>query len=201
MSGVLAATRSTWRRGGAVLGALAVVAMAAGPATAAPVIAAPSIIAVTAGVHPGYDRLVITSTKPWSSYGIDFTTVVINSPKGNRATVPGDAYLAVTLPAVDNWEALPLPARINVGGPELLAVVRTQDFEGVVTLALGLRARTTFHVFTLTRPTRLVIDMTDPASSSVLPATGSGLVIPMVVLSLVLLTAGAALRGLAQPAP
>jgi hypothetical protein len=182
-----------------VLGAVAVVAMAAGPATAAPAIAAPSIIAVTAGVHPGYDRLVITSTKPWSSYGIGFTTAVINSPKGNRAAVPGDAYLAVTLPAVDNWEALPFPARINVGGPELLAVVRTQDFEGVVTLALGLRARTTFHVFTLTRPTRLVIDITDPASSRVLPATGSGLVIPMVVLSLVLLTAGAALRCLAQP--
>jgi len=200
MAGLLArGARSTCGRGAAVLGAVVVMGLAAGPAAAAPLTSDPSIVTVTTGVHPGYDRLVITSTGPWSSYTIGYTSVVINSPKGDRADVPGNAFLVITLRGVDNWGALPFPARITVGGPELIAVVRTQDFEGYVTLALGLLDKTTFHVYTLTNPNRLVIDVTHPASGVALPATGSGQVIPIVVLGLALLTAGATLRRLGRP--
>jgi hypothetical protein len=43
--------------------------------------------------------------------------------------------------------------------PNLRQMKDAGDFEGVVTLGLGLRRRTGFRVFRLTNPTRVVIDV------------------------------------------
>lgn len=46
--------------------------------------------------------------------------------------------------------------------PRLIALVRAGDFEGYVTWIAGLTAPACYHVFTLTGPTRLVIDFQAP---------------------------------------
>ena len=43
--------------------------------------------------------------------------------------------------------------------PNLPQVKHAGDFEGVVTLGIGLRKRTGFRVFRLTNPTRVVVDV------------------------------------------
>jgi hypothetical protein len=52
-----------------------------------------------------------------------------------------------------------LPAVLTPSCPNLRQVKRAGDFEGVVTLGLGLQHRAGFRVFRATAPTRVVIDV------------------------------------------
>jgi len=45
------------------------------------------------------------------------------------------------------------------GFPVFRSVVWAGSFEGVTSLGLGVRARLPFRVFTLTNPTRVVVDV------------------------------------------
>jgi hypothetical protein len=190
----------------AVLAAATMVVLVGGPAMAdssfgtrpvsvvhQPRVSATAITAVATGIHPGYDRIVITTKGPLPGYSVGFVSQVFNDPKGTLANVPGKAYLRVTVHEVNWMGTLPIPASRSVGGPEIQAVVITQQFEGYVTYALGLRSRTAFRVFTLTRPDRLVVDVADPTAGVTLPATGAP-VGPVALLGLGLLAAGVALR-------
>jgi LPXTG-motif cell wall-anchored protein len=143
-----------------------------------PAVPSTTITSVGTGIHDGYDRVVITTAGLVSNYAVKFVSTPVNSPKGDRAAVPGSAFVTVTVSPVTWTQPLPFPAHIDVNGPELLAVVRTEQFEGYVTLTLGLHSRTAFRVFTLSGPDRLVVDVAheSPApsgASEVLPATGT----------------------------
>jgi hypothetical protein len=52
-----------------------------------------------------------------------------------------------------------LPAVVTPLCPNLRQVKKAGDFEGIVSLGLGLRRKTGFRVFRLTGPTRVVIDV------------------------------------------
>jgi hypothetical protein len=47
--------------------------------------------------------------------------------------------------------------------PQLQAVSAAGDFEGYLSFGLGLAARGSYHVSTLARPDRVVIDVSHPA--------------------------------------
>jgi hypothetical protein len=49
--------------------------------------------------------------------------------------------------------------RVAFALPNVMSVVRAGDFESVLTYGIGLAKSTTFHVFTLASPSRVVIDI------------------------------------------
>jgi hypothetical protein len=149
-----------------------------------------TITSVRIGIHGGYDRIVVATTGQVSDYKVAYVSTVIQSPKGTVVAVPGKAYLTVTVHSVAWTGTLPFPALIAVGGPELLAAVRTEQFEGYVTIALGLQARTGFRV--TQSGSLLIVDVKDPTSGAALPSTGAA-ALPALLAALALLGVGTVL--------
>jgi len=59
------------------------------------------------------------------------------------------------------------PSRLVVGLPNVIELVQSEDFEAHVTYGVGLAKRQAFKVFTLTKPSRVVLDVRkDYAQSS-----------------------------------
>jgi hypothetical protein len=112
-----------------------------------PVPPVPVITAVRTVAHPecGYDRLVLDITGPVPGYKIRYVAKATGDPSGKAISVPGCSYLLITLtPANAHTDAG--TATISghsqaLGYPELKGYVLAGDFEGVVTLVLGLERK------------------------------------------------------------
>lgn len=145
---------------------LAGTAVAAMPASAAAVPAIPALTNVRTGANPGFDRVVLDLTAgsaPAVSYQlVDELTA---DPSGEIVWLTGQYFI--------NVSATPAAAHDDNGAPtypgpqkfrtrnlrNVMAVAVTGDFEGHLTVGLGVRSRTTVNVFTLTGPNRVVIDV------------------------------------------
>lgn len=172
------ARRATRRRSVAALAAalaLAAVPAAAGSSTAeaagcavtwgslaktSPTLLPGRITAVRAGQHPCYDRLVVDVTGRAPGYSVRYVSTVYSEGQGAPVPVAGGARLAVVV----KRGATTRPAMPSVTGFRTVRQVRwAGSFEGYTTLALGVRARLPFRVFTLydaaTDRSRLVIDV------------------------------------------
>lgn len=110
----------------------------------------------------GYDRFVIELNGPVPHYdvtpqsGATFT----QSPSGLAVTLSGSAGLVVTLHGAQANGSYSGPSDLHSAGTSVIQEARqTQDFEGVVTWSLGLSQSACFRAFTLTGPSRLVIDV------------------------------------------
>lgn len=123
--------------------------------------------AVVTGVrtaqHPEcrYDRIVIDLTGGPVRYSVRYEARVIADASGRLITVPGAAYLLITIrPAQahrDNGSAT-ISREVHVTGyPQLRAWVMSGDFEAVVSVALGLSHHSAVRVGAL--PGRLYIDV------------------------------------------
>lgn len=100
-----------------------------------------------------------------------YTVAYTNQPptscgSGNRVDVAGKAYLAVRLSPAQAHAARGSDQVATAGPPDrrlalgpLHQLTQTCDFEGVVQWVLGLRAQLPYRAFTLTAPSRLVIDV------------------------------------------
>ena len=80
-------------------------------------------------------------------------------------TIAGRAILQVrmTLAQAHNAQGrATAPARIKYRLCNVKEVVRSGDFEGVVTYGIGLAHRSKVRVFTLTHPSRVVVDFLNP---------------------------------------
>jgi hypothetical protein len=123
----------------------------------------PVITAVRAARHPecGYDRIVLDIKGPVPGYNIRYASKVIADPSGNTITVPGRRYLLVTLrqaQAHTGAGAATISRHVQVlSSPMLASWALAGDFEGVVTLAVGLHDTTSIRVGEL--PGRLYIDV------------------------------------------
>ncbi len=118
------------------------------------------VTAVRAGRHACYDRLVLDMTGAAPGYEVRYVTTVRADGSGNPVPVLGGARLAV----VANKGATSIPAMPSVGGYQTFRQVRWAGaFEGYTTIALGVRARLPFRVFTIYDPatsrSRLVVDV------------------------------------------
>jgi hypothetical protein len=147
-------------------------AVAAGTAgVAALVLATPAgaagqstLTALRTGQHPGYDRVVLQWRGAVPGHTVRWVTRVVADPSGRTVAMRGSAYLQIrTEPAVAHTSSgarsYPGPTHFAVNDPQLRDVAVTGDVEGVVSVALGLRSRTKVHVFTLSNPSRLVVDV------------------------------------------
>jgi hypothetical protein len=112
----------------------------------------PVVRAVRAGKHPGchFDRLVFDITVRNPGYSIRFVKHVIADPSGKIIKLPGKRFLLITLrPAQAHKKsgAGTLPTKVQVlRFPMLRSWVLAGDFEGVVSIGVGLHAKTSVRV-------------------------------------------------------
>jgi hypothetical protein len=129
---------------------------------------------VRAGRHTCYDRLVVDLDgrgTTFGSYAVRYVPVVLSEGQGSPLPVRGDADLqiVVTAPAYDqHGNPTFTPANrnevVDLAGYTTFRQLRWGgSFEGSTTMALGVRARLPFRVFTLPATPdggpRMVIDV------------------------------------------
>ena len=90
---------------------------------------------------------------------------------GNVVKIDGDAFVVVRMEQASGFDlSVPEgalvytgPRRISPNGTSVVReVVRTGDFEAVLTWAVGLSDRVPFRVLTLDDPARIVVDFAAP---------------------------------------
>jgi hypothetical protein len=190
-----------------------VLALAATPAGAQ---SAPTLVAVRAGRHPGFDRVVFEFRGGGvPSHHVRYVDRLVQDGSGNTVSVAGAADLEVVFQGANahNDRGAPTvnPRRFSPGLAAVKEVAQTGDFEAVVGYGIGVDARRPIKMSTLSGPSRLVIDVTTtaaaggPASTSpggstgtgALPFTGSGSQ-GLLVTALALLATGATVLALAR---
>ena len=127
-----------------------------------PVPPVPVVTSIRAAAHAdcGYDRLVLGLSGKMPSYTIRYVNRVIADPSGQPISLPGSRFLVITLRPTQAHKDSGTPtisARlVSPGFPTLLGYTLAGDFEGVVTVAVGLRGSTGIRVGEL--PGRLYVD-------------------------------------------
>ncbi len=125
-----------------------------------------TLIAIRAAFHPEatprYDRVVfeLRGQLP-ESIRVEYVPRLIADGSGLVIPVKGNGILKLVLsPASAHTVAgtSTVPARINYNLPVVKEVVRSGDFEGVVSYGIGVARKTEIRFFTLSNPTRVVID-------------------------------------------
>lgn len=140
----------------------------AGGAPVAPVAPTiPTLEAIRAAHHPGYDRLVFQFRGGLPArHDVNYVPEVIGDGSGEPVPIVGNAFLHVVFsPAVghdDAGQGTYGPTRRTVALPNIIQIVNSGDFEAVLSFGVGLARREPFRVFTLTRPSRVVIDVRTP---------------------------------------
>jgi hypothetical protein len=121
---------------------------------------------IRVGRHATYDRVVLDFRGPLpSSFRANWVSGLIADPSGKRVPLPGNKFVSVAMQNASSFDdsgrsTYPGPRKFNT--PQLRnveAVTITGDFERVLSIGIGTRHRTWLHVFTLTAPNRLVIDI------------------------------------------
>ncbi|RSM57489.1 hypothetical protein DMH03_30225 [Amycolatopsis sp. WAC 01376] len=139
-------------------------------AAVAPVSAAaqqiPTMTNIRTGQNPGFDRIVLDLTAGQApAVRYDLVDELIADGSGEIVWLTGEYFIAVT--------ATPAAAHDDAGNPtypgpqkfrtralrNVMAVAVTGDYEGTLSIGLGVRSRTPVTVFTLTSPNRVVIDV------------------------------------------
>ncbi len=152
----------------------------AAPAAAAPVPAAlmltaaqsaarpvSTLVGIRAAHHPGLDRVVFEFRGPLPAHrGAAYVSSLIADGSGKPVRVAGDAILRVRFSHAvghDGRGAVTYgPTRETHALPGVIQVVNTGDFEGVLGFGIGLSRRTSYRMYTLTHPNRVVIDIKTP---------------------------------------
>ncbi len=115
------------------------------------------------GCHATYDRFVFRARVATPRYDVRYVTRIVQDGSGDPVSLLGRYRLKVLIRNArghtSNGTTDLIPNVMTPRCPNLLQMKDAGDFEGVVTLGLGLRKRTGFRVFRLTNPTRVVIDV------------------------------------------
>ena len=136
-------------------------------ATAAPVRVPPVLSQITAAHHPGYDRLVFTfkGGVP-STHSVKYVAKVLGDASGQPVNVVGSAKLLVRFTPANGHNN---SGRVTYGPtsrtfalPGIIQVVNAGDNEAVLSFGVGVARAAPVHVFTLTNPSRVVIDLRTP---------------------------------------
>ena len=128
-----------------------------------PVPPVPLVTAIRTGTHPacGYDRIVFNVRGAVPGYDIRYVSKVAAGASGPAVAVPGRRYLLVTIHPAQGHTPSGLstisPPSAATSYPMLMGYAVTSDFEGVVTIAIGLQKATAFRVGLLSG--RLYIDV------------------------------------------
>jgi hypothetical protein len=121
---------------------------------------------VTVGDHDGFTRVVFTFADAVPGYSVKVANPpFVQDGSGKAVTVAGNGHLAVRLVARAHDDAGKPTAPRSVDGPKGGSVSEVQligDFEGIVNVVIGTTPKTpAFRTFTLSLPSRLVVDVSD----------------------------------------
>jgi hypothetical protein len=126
---------------------------------------------VRTAAQDGYDRVVFEfAGDPVPGYTVAYAAEITEDGSGATVDLAGDAALTVRMsPAADadlSKADAPMtytgPRRMKPATDEVVELARVGGFEGVLTWAIGVRARTAFSVSTLTDPARVIVDIRRP---------------------------------------
>ena len=125
---------------------------------------------VALGRHEGYDRVVFQFRGTLPGYKVDYVQPPLKEDgSGNPVDVKGNAVVVVRMEQASGFDlntgegvmTYKGPRRIDgsaAGTSVVQELVRTGDFEAVLTWAIGLSDRVDFRVRTATSPSRLIVD-------------------------------------------
>lgn len=122
---------------------------------------------VAVGRHAGYDRVVFGfRTAGLPGYRVEYVQPPLKEDgSGNPVTVAGSAFVVVRMEPASGFDVSSGEGALVYKGPKRLPgasvvkeVVRTGDFEAVLSWAIGLEAKVPFRVTTATSPSRLIVD-------------------------------------------
>ena len=130
-----------------------------------------TLVAIRAAYHPEarprYDRIVFQFSGPVPHVDAPrYVKQLIADPSGRPVTINGHAILQLTMrdiaQAHNDQGRLTAPTRIRYSLRNVREVVNAGDFEGVLTYGIGLNHKSQIRVFTLTNPSRVVVDILNP---------------------------------------
>jgi hypothetical protein len=123
----------------------------------------PTLAEIRAAHHPGFDRVVFQFEGGLpSSVRARYVDRLVADGSGARVRIAGRAVLRMRFSpaqAHDDDGRPTVRARRAFALPNVMTFVRAGDFEAVTTYGIGLAKRTRVHVFTLRRPSRVVVDI------------------------------------------
>jgi hypothetical protein len=126
-----------------------------------------TVTAVRAARHDGYDRVVFELTGSGApGWTVEYVDAASAQGSGAPVDVPGQAVLQVTLqgtsyPYETGADEVAGGAVPVSGTQEVAGVVYDGTFEGTSVAWIGTAARTPFRVYSLTSPSRVVVEVAD----------------------------------------
>ena len=126
---------------------------------------------VALGRHEGYDRVVFQFRNALPGYRIEYVEPPLHEDgSGAPVDVDGSAFLLVRMERASGFDLETGEGQLVYDGPRRIGgaqagtstvreVVRTGDFEAVLSWAVGVGDRVDFRVLTLAGPPRLVVDV------------------------------------------
>ncbi len=121
-----------------------------------------SITDIRVGANDGFDRFVVEFEGDIGAYFVSYVDQVTQDGSGAVVPVDGSAFVQVSLNGIPREPQAPQQT-IEAGLTGLIQVVGAgAGFEATVSYGLGTAQAAGFRVFTLTEPTRLVVDIAHP---------------------------------------
>src|SRR3954470_11350403 len=120
------------------------------------------VFSATAACHSTFDRFVIRARAATPGYDVRYVNRIFEDASGDPVPLLGTTRIRVLIrDARGHTQGATnlLPRVITPRCSNLLQIKNAGDFEGLLTFGFGLRRKTGFRVFRLTRPTRIVIDV------------------------------------------
>jgi hypothetical protein len=125
---------------------------------------------VAVGRHEGYDRVVLQFRNGLPGYRVEYVDPPLHEDgSGDPVDVEGTAFVLLRLEPASGFDLETDEGVLVYDGPRRIAgaeagtstvreVVRTGDFEAVLSWAIGLEDKVDFRVLRLDGPPRLVVD-------------------------------------------
>jgi hypothetical protein len=125
---------------------------------------------IAVGRHEGYDRVVFQFQNGLPGYRVEYVQPPLKEDgSGKPVSVKGNAIVSVRMEPASGFDlntgegvlTYKGPKRIDgssTGASVVQELVRTGDFEAVLTWAIGLSDKVDFRVTTATSPDRLIVD-------------------------------------------
>jgi hypothetical protein len=125
---------------------------------------------VAIGRHEGFDRVVFQFTNHVPAYNVEYVEPPLKEDgSGNVVTVKGNAFVLVRMDQASGFDLTKNEGELVYKGPKRLdgtaagasvvqEVVRTGDFEAVLSWVVGLSDKVDFRVTRADAPARLIVD-------------------------------------------